>query len=210
MQKFILVSCLIFALSLATFALYEKNLPPDRIAATVFTSSEDLPEDGPFPFGGPWNFHNLTFNFKPENFGKLDFKRPDEAGFGQNPEWEVFNPKSKYFSTVDYNALKEKIFTPQSKVDYLWLRFPGDLHDSRYKYGDALVMVITNLRDGICKENEEGSHKLSSIPILTPNTQGPIFVRGARDNKVYRNGGCIQDPYGVWYWYILIVNAGNS
>jgi len=188
---------------------FAQNLDVSHISAPPLGQDEG----GPFGFDEPWDFflvqRHLGPAWTPDTFGKLDFTRPDEPSFGQNPEWEVFNSKSRYFSTIDYNVLKKWLLTEKSKTFYVWYQFPQPDEGDVRRYSDALMVVFSNVQRRACKKYISDARTLLKKPDLTSNQNGPVKILEPHDRKIYSAGGCMQDPDGNLFWYALIAHAGT-
>jgi len=133
---------------------------------------------------------------------KLDFTTAEDPGFGDNPDYEVFNPKGKHWlwndrARAQYQEIKALCqYTPPLSLDAVTnvknTRVILNLRRSVYADGtikDALMLIIPNIKDkSSCHSGQKDERALmSSVVIASDNHQIVID-----HNETGFKAGCIQ------------------
>ncbi len=150
---------------------------------------------------------------KLEDIKKLDFVRADEAGFGSNPRWEVFN---EYNGGEKINKKYHSIIQQSSKIGKYQFTFSNRI-DGLGTEQSELLAILPNVNKKVC---EGIIRKIYGIPDPTvvmdiPISRAPnissqndeeIISLPAIRLKAWKNefiSGCFQAD-NIYYYYDVL------
>lgn len=185
--------------------------------SNAFACSVSYPDDKSiFPYEGPFDSIALTIKsaikagrFRPDDFEKLDFSLPDGANYGDNPEFEIFNPYGPFRARVypDFTKL-DGVFSKNSRVFFI-LRRSKDSNGRRIV--DQLFGIVTGVDKDICRYRQEVIPQLSGDFNLTPSTEGVISDAGLE--KLWLAGlrpQCIRDGNDNWFYISAFASRAKA
>lgn len=151
---------------------------------------------------------------KPEEFEKLDFTMPDEPGFGDNVEYEVFNPAST--RTVMASEKHLLPLLPQEQIDAA-TTVPGTRpffnlrRETSEKHGivDRIVMIVPNIDLGKCGLRGQAGWSLPVIQLGYQPQFHPNLSTVAIDQNRFYGAACYQTPDNKGYLSFPLVKRNK-
>ena len=154
-------------------------------------------------------------DFNVEDFEKLDFSIPGEAGYGDNPKLEVFNPDGPFKAPLykghiihpqDFKESTE----PDSRVMFVRVRQKFGTQ-SDIKFRDSIYGVVTNIKNQACLTYPYiktfvwvSNTPLNSIlkPILLGYVEDSWF-----GNNLVDSYPCVTDSEGKRFYFGRIITV---
>jgi len=147
---------------------------------------------------------------KAEDFEKLDFSMPGDPAYGDNPDYEVFNPEGKIKARPVGQGLMDMVMTVKGvRPIYNIQRF---LFDGT-KLRDDLVLLIPNATDNSRKNlcSPSPKSKILPVPVSTDNSKPTDIIDTVKLNGEAGYAGCtLGDDGRMYYIYIISQRYGNT